>query len=57
MCARIGALQGLRSVFRDYIRTAGSAVVMDEHKASGSANVLSCLCFWCGMLGERATKL
>lgn len=32
MCARIGALQGLRSVFRDYIRTAGSAVVMDEHK-------------------------
>ncbi|EFN51797.1 hypothetical protein CHLNCDRAFT_32941 [Chlorella variabilis] len=32
MCARIGALQGLRLVFRDYIRTAGSAVVMDEHK-------------------------
>jgi hypothetical protein len=32
MCSRIGALPGLRLVFRDYIRTAGAAVVMDEHK-------------------------
>ncbi|KAL4433622.1 hypothetical protein ABPG75_000063 [Micractinium tetrahymenae] len=32
MCARIGALQGLRTVFRDYIRAAGSGIVLDEHK-------------------------
>lgn len=32
MCSRIGALPGLRVVFRDYIKTAGSAVVTDEHK-------------------------
>lgn len=34
VCSRIGALQGLRTVFREYIRTAGSAVVKDEHKVS-----------------------
>lgn len=32
MCVRIGALPGLRSVFRDYIRATGSAVVLDEVK-------------------------
>ena len=37
MCSRIGALPGLRLVFRDYIRTAGAAVVMDEHKVGGLA--------------------
>lgn len=41
MCTRIGALQGLRLVFRDYIRSAGSAIVTDElkvgrHRMSGA---------------------
>lgn len=38
MCSRIGALQGLRLVFRDYIRTAGATVVTDEHKVRPAAS-------------------
>ena len=41
MCLRIGALPGLRLVFRDYIRTAGAAVVMDKHKVGGQAGLAS----------------
>ncbi|KAL4853220.1 Cullin-4 [Chlorella vulgaris] len=33
MCNRIGALAGLRLVYRGYIRSAGSEFVTDEHKA------------------------
>lgn len=43
MCARIGAPQGLRTVFRDYIRSAGSAIVMDEHKASFPSILFACI--------------
>lgn len=41
MCTRIGALQGLRLVFRDYIRSAGSAIVTDELKVGAASS----LCF------------